>query len=124
MLKKDGLLVIQVPNYSSVMARICGKYWDWWSVPDHLYHMNYASLSILLDKHNFQIITAYSWEAGDDFVNNIAGSLRKRIPKFLSINRILSRLFVPFIYIILFIVRITERFYYAGGLITVYAKKR
>jgi 2-polyprenyl-3-methyl-5-hydroxy-6-metoxy-1,4-benzoquinol methylase len=55
-LKKDGILVIDVPNYEGTDARKICHEWDGWSLPYHYWHFTYKSLKKLLDQHGFTII--------------------------------------------------------------------
>ncbi|HSA78465.1 MAG TPA: class I SAM-dependent methyltransferase [Nitrospirota bacterium] len=55
LLKKGGLLVIAVPNISSLQA-VAGKgVWFHLDVPYHLYHFSEAGLARLLTKHSFAV---------------------------------------------------------------------
>ena len=55
-LKKDGILVIDVPNYEGTDARKIWNEWDGWSLPYHYWHFTYKSLKKLLNQHGFTII--------------------------------------------------------------------
>ncbi len=56
LLKPGGILVIQVPNYRSTVARWFGSRWCAWDVPRHLFHFSSRSLKTLLEKSCFQTI--------------------------------------------------------------------
>lgn len=56
LLKKDGTLVIAVPNYSSYDAQVYGNCWAAYDVPRHLYHFSPKSMDVLLRKHGFEVI--------------------------------------------------------------------
>ena len=56
LLKSKGILVIAVPNADSFDAGYYQKYWAAYDVPRHLYHFNNKTLSLLLEKHGFEII--------------------------------------------------------------------
>ncbi len=43
-LKKDALIVIEVPNINSWQARIAGRHWMHWDIPRHLSHFSPARL--------------------------------------------------------------------------------
>lgn len=47
-LKKDGILIIDVPNYESTDARSMWNEWVGWQLPYHLYHFTPKSLEMLL----------------------------------------------------------------------------
>lgn len=54
-LKKDGILLIAVPNFESSDARHYASNWAAYDVPRHLYHFSPNSMKVLLEKHGFQI---------------------------------------------------------------------
>ncbi|HOW56754.1 MAG TPA: class I SAM-dependent methyltransferase [Smithellaceae bacterium] len=55
-LKKDGVLVIDVPNYEGYDALQTWDDWQGWSIPYHFYHFTTNSLTYLLGKHGFAVI--------------------------------------------------------------------
>ncbi len=55
-LKKNGLLVLAVPNYESYDARHYKEEWAGFDVPRHLYHFNDKAIKILGEKYGFQLI--------------------------------------------------------------------
>ncbi len=55
LLKKGGLLVIAVPNISSLQAAVGKRAWFHLDVPYHLYHFSEAGLAGLLKKNSFSI---------------------------------------------------------------------
>jgi len=54
-IKKDGRLIIAVPNYTSSDARLYKQLWAAYDVPRHLYHFSPASMQTLLKLHGFQL---------------------------------------------------------------------
>lgn len=56
LLKKDGTLVIAVPNYKSFDAEYYGNFWAAYDVPRHLWHFNKASISNLVSKENMEVV--------------------------------------------------------------------
>ncbi len=54
-LKKDGVLVIAVPNYTSYDASVYKECWAAYDVPRHLYHFSPKSIEILAQKHGFSL---------------------------------------------------------------------
>ncbi|MGI8951817.1 MAG: class I SAM-dependent methyltransferase [Chitinophagaceae bacterium] len=54
-LKRDGTLIIAVPNYTSLDAKIYKEYWAAYDVPRHLYHFSPQSMQTILQQHLFQI---------------------------------------------------------------------
>ena len=55
-LKKDGVLIIAVPNPKSYDAEFYEQFWAAWDVPRHLYHFTQSALSKLIEKFNFEIV--------------------------------------------------------------------
>lgn len=55
-LKKNGILIIAVPNYKSKDAQIYKEYWAAYDVPRHLWHFSQKSIQLLFNEHNFKII--------------------------------------------------------------------
>ncbi len=55
-LKKNGTLIIVVPNVESLEAKIFGRHWHEWDIPRHLYHFSLETLTKLLELANFNII--------------------------------------------------------------------
>lgn len=123
-LKKDGLLVIQVPNYKSVMQLLTSNHWDWWIPSDHVIHFSSFTLSNLLRKHHFLIKSISTWESQSDFVLNIQGSIRNNLPSIFYLNKIISKLIYPLLLLIFQITELLEKKFNIGGLILIYAIKK
>ncbi|QEC69631.1 class I SAM-dependent methyltransferase [Panacibacter ginsenosidivorans] len=54
-LKKDGTLIIAVPNYTSYDAKKYDIHWAAYDVPRHLYHFSPKALNALVKQHGFTI---------------------------------------------------------------------
>jgi 2-polyprenyl-3-methyl-5-hydroxy-6-metoxy-1,4-benzoquinol methylase len=54
-LRKEGKLIIAVPNYTSNDANVYGEYWAAYDVPRHLYHFSPASMKVLLESEGFKL---------------------------------------------------------------------
>ncbi|MEI6087414.1 MAG: class I SAM-dependent methyltransferase [Bacteroidota bacterium] len=54
-LRKNGRLIIAVPNYTSYDASVYQQYWAAYDVPRHLYHFSPESMRMLADKKGFKI---------------------------------------------------------------------
>lgn len=54
-LRKDGKLIIAVPNYTSYDATIYQQYWAAYDVPRHLYHFSPESMTVLAERKGFRI---------------------------------------------------------------------
>ncbi len=57
LLKKNGLLMIQTPNSSSVLARLMGKYWPPYTPVEHIHLFSTKSLKIMLKRTGFENIS-------------------------------------------------------------------
>ena len=56
LLREDGHLVVVVPNFGSLEARVAGRRWFHLDVPRHLYHFSQDTLVRLLRSVGFQIV--------------------------------------------------------------------
>ncbi|MFT4543926.1 MAG: 2-polyprenyl-3-methyl-5-hydroxy-6-metoxy-1,4-benzoquinol methylase [Bacteroidia bacterium] len=54
-LKKNGTLIIAVPNYNSFDAEYYGKFWAAYDVPRHVTHYGVDSMRSLLDRNGLRI---------------------------------------------------------------------
>jgi 2-polyprenyl-3-methyl-5-hydroxy-6-metoxy-1,4-benzoquinol methylase len=75
MLAPDGLLVAEVPNFSSVQARLFGAHWFNLDVPRHLFHYSPDGLSRVVDSAGFEVLRVRPGPAAIDF--GIAASLMR-----------------------------------------------
>ena len=57
LLKKNGLLVIAVPNFKSYDAKIYKEHWAAFDVPRHLYHFSRTSIHKLFSEFGFRVIS-------------------------------------------------------------------
>jgi 2-polyprenyl-3-methyl-5-hydroxy-6-metoxy-1,4-benzoquinol methylase len=55
-LKKNGILVIDVPNCKGTDAHYLWEDWDGWQLPYHFWHFNPHSMKALLEKYRFRVI--------------------------------------------------------------------
>ena len=56
-LRKEGRLVIALPNADSLDAKIYKSFWAAYDVPRHLYHFNQSSFRRLMEEFDFEIVT-------------------------------------------------------------------
>jgi hypothetical protein len=59
LIKKNGIIIIAVPNSDSLDARIYKENWAAYDVPRHLYHFNPKDIETLFRNHglkNFKIL--------------------------------------------------------------------
>lgn len=55
LLDTNGKLLIAVPNYKSVDAKVYGSHWAAYDVPRHLYHFSPQSMKVLMEKKGLKI---------------------------------------------------------------------
>lgn len=90
-LKPGGSLMLAVPNYGSIQARLFGRYWAALDLPRHLYQFNRPTLERYLREAGFEglHITTRTGstslaKAGRLFVNHLFGAGLRRDPKWLE----------------------------------------
>lgn len=76
LLNKDGDLLILLPNYRSLMAKIC-RNWSWWMIEDHKWHFSPQSMEKLLVSEGFKLEILSSFEDFYDFKKNLDGNFEK-----------------------------------------------
>lgn len=113
-LKTNGYILVQAPNYKSFMAYITGKRWDWWCIPDHVLHFSYNFLTNYFRENGFRIIENYTYEDSRDFLSNIRGVFSK--------NYLTKALFIILIPLLLVVEQIGWRIN-RGGLTVILAQK-
>lgn len=119
-----GILVIQVPNYKSLMAMICNKYWDWWSVPDHVLHFSHRSLKLLFRKYpEVELINHFSWDPKSEFIANITGSIRMRLSKAFYFNKLISKIIALSLTAFWPLISIVSSYSHKGALSVIILKK-
>lgn len=55
-IKKDGVLILEVPNIDSLPFRIFKRYWFHLDIPRHLYHWSQKTIGRMLEKNNFEVL--------------------------------------------------------------------
>ena len=63
LLARDGLLVVELPNFESLTARLFHKHWFGLDLPRHLYHFSPRSLVMLLAAHGFSVVKVSHFSA-------------------------------------------------------------
>ena len=86
-LKKDGILVIDVPNYEGTDARKIWHEWNDWSLPYHYWHFTPKSLRQLLSKNGFILIKHKNYHS------DIVKEKLKRIPIINLFARLIAKLY-------------------------------
>jgi SAM-dependent methyltransferase len=62
-LKEDGYLIIQVPNYGSFESRIFKSRWFGLDAPRHYWHFNEKALRLLLQESGYKVEAVYQLNA-------------------------------------------------------------
>jgi len=70
-LKRGGILAIQCPNIDSLVARRKQERWNWLTPGDHLYYFSPHTLSLLLEKAGYSVLSLYTWEPTRYFVDSL-----------------------------------------------------
>jgi 2-polyprenyl-3-methyl-5-hydroxy-6-metoxy-1,4-benzoquinol methylase len=86
-LKRDGLIVVDVPNYAGTDARKCWERWKGWQLPFHLYHFTPDTLTALLARHGFKRIRT------KDYLSEVVKEKLAAIPIIKLFSRPVARLF-------------------------------
>lgn len=120
-LKSNGILVIQTPNYKSLMQEIV-KTWSWWMVEDHKWIFSNKSLNTLLKKGKLDIVFNRTYEDWYDFKKNLDGNFTNITSTYLRrpLKLIYFAIFTPLYFLIRPI--LWKKGY--GGLIFTIAMKR
>lgn len=63
MLKADGLLVVEVPNYEGTDAQRSWNNWVGWQLPYHFYHFTPENLIELLSQVGFEVIRTKNYHS-------------------------------------------------------------
>lgn len=122
LLKKDGVLVIQSPNADSYAMTFLRANWNWLLVPYHLWHFTSKSISNVLEKNHFSIITTETQDDVYDFASNITTKYFPRTNDSIS-RKVKRKLFYLSAYSFISISSIIWNLFKKGGQIIVYAKK-
>lgn len=95
LLNNDGILVIQTPNYLSLMAKLC-KNWSWWMIEDHKLIFSSYSIKNLVNKQ-YRLLFFTTYEDLSDFKKNLDGNFQNIKNKILrkSLKGCFYLLFTP-----------------------------
>ena len=101
LLKDNGVVVLTTGNVDSLLARICGKRWHLYTVPEHLWFFSPHTLTNLLHQTGFRVVemrNEWCYYSVDYIIERLvktlfnAYSATNRIP----FRSLLSTLIVPF----------------------------
>lgn len=86
-LKKDGILVIDVPNYNGTDARKNWENWVGWQLPYHFYHFSSQTLERLIDGCGFKIIKR------KDYHSETVKNTLKKLPIVSLFARLIAKMY-------------------------------
>lgn len=99
-LSKDGVIIIQTPNYKSLMQYMVTD-WSWWMIEDHKFLFSARSFTYYMDKVGLRIEYLKTYERWYDFKKNLDGNFmqikNKYVRKFYKV--LFFSLFFPFYFI-------------------------
>lgn len=93
LLNSKGIVIIQTPNYQSLMAKIV-RNWSWWMVEDHRYFFSKKSLKYLFSEKLWKELYFATYEDWIDFKKNLDGNFQNRINKALFFGWFIPLYFV------------------------------
>ena len=67
MLSDDGILLLAVPDFGGLQARVFGRHWLHLDVPRHLYHFTRSGLEKLLETAGFHVVRISNQEIEYDW---------------------------------------------------------
>ena len=81
LVKKEGLIVIALPNLASPDAQKYRSHWAGLDVPRHLYHFTKTTFSLLLKKHKMELLKSIPMKFDAFYVSLLSEKyLGKKIP--------------------------------------------
>lgn len=87
-LSADGFLILETQNERSPFARLTGRRWHHYKVPEHLFHFAPATCKRLLSQTGFDVVSWTSGHAGKyvpwSFVVERSGRISKVLPRLLA----------------------------------------
>ncbi|MBL7812057.1 MAG: class I SAM-dependent methyltransferase [Bacteroidetes bacterium] len=93
-MKKDGLLVIEVPRLDSLTFRLFGRKWPGVQAPQHTVLYSKKSFLAMMEKHGFEVVEYLPWGAFPPYFYIFTGTYFKLFGKGLNLNRIIFPYFL------------------------------
>jgi SAM-dependent methyltransferase len=87
LLKKNGVIVIAVPNINSPDFKFYKQYWAGLDVPRHLYHFSKESISYLFKSHGIHLEAVYPMKLDAYYVSLLSEKYQGRRLKYLNALR-------------------------------------
>ena len=76
-LKKDGVIIVAVPNRDSFDSKVYMKHWAAWDVPRHLYHFNHKSLVNFMKNKGFSLVSKHPLFLDSYYVSYLSSKYKK-----------------------------------------------
>lgn len=97
LLKKNGILVVEVPNIESIAAKISLMNWELMAPTEHLFYFNPHTISRLLKETGFSIIKnqTYFWTTPAMVIKAKADSIKDNGSTILKLIAFLCHVFSP-----------------------------
>lgn len=99
LLKKNGILIIGVPNKNSLAYYIFGKNWHQLDVPRHLFNYSNKNIKSFVEKNGFKVLRVRYNSRPNQFVVGIYFLLGIKKRKG-ALNRILEGIFLPLTWLV------------------------
>jgi len=80
-LKKEGLIILEIPNIATYEKQIFGKWWWAWEVPRHLYHFSPRTITKFLNKEKFKIMKIEYPPSTYNIISSLRNLLLDYFPK-------------------------------------------
>jgi 2-polyprenyl-3-methyl-5-hydroxy-6-metoxy-1,4-benzoquinol methylase len=81
LVKKEGILIIALPNLNAPDAIKYGPHWAGLDVPRHLYHFTEDSFRLLLEKHQMELLESIPMKFDAYYVSLLSEKyLKKKLP--------------------------------------------
>ncbi|MFQ5423764.1 MAG: class I SAM-dependent methyltransferase [Phycisphaerae bacterium] len=96
-LQPEGVLSLSTGDVASVAARLSGRFWHLFRVPEHLWFFSLPALRRLLKRAGLEVVRVereVGWYTAHYLVERLASSLGHRTPRVPG-GRVLHRLVVP-----------------------------
>lgn len=84
LLKKDGVLIVAVPNPESHDAETYQKYWAAYDVPRHLYHFRKTDIENLFSRHGYELDDIVPLKFDSFYVSMLSQKYKKGKPCYIS----------------------------------------
>ncbi len=121
LLLQNGIIVIQTPNYKSIMRKVT-RNWSWWMIEDHKWFFSLRSLSQILNKTGYEKVYYRTYEDWIDFKKNLDGNFLSI--KNLFLRKIYKFMFFSFFFPFYFVFRnLIWNFGFGGLIFSIYKKK-